>query len=361
MRVAAVGVCLLVAACSATPPRATPTTPAPTPTSSTSTSPPRPDPTSPPPEEPRAPLTVAVAGDVHFEGVLRTRLDDPATALAPVTDTLAAADLAIVNLETAIGTGGSPDPNKRYTFRAPPSALEALTAAGVDVATMANNHAVDFGPVALDQTLRAKARAPLSIVGVGRDLDDAFAPALTEVDGTTVATIGATVADADPTADPTGQWAATPGTPGTADAIDPRRLLRAVADADRTSDVVITYLHWGVQGERCPSDLQRSLAADLVDAGADLVVGSHTHGLQGDGRLGPGYVAYGLGNYAWYTPSDTAVLTLTVQPPRTPAGRARVTDAAWTPATIGADGLPRQVRDPGFAAEIEDLRDCAGF
>ena len=300
-----------------------------------------PDTTTAPLPPPRA-LTIAVAGDAHFEGALRVRLDDPATALAPVTGPLAAADLAIVNLETSVGSGGSPDPTKRFTFQAPPSAFEALAEAGVDVATMANNHALDYGRTALDSTFAAIDTAPLAVIGIGRDADEAFAPALTTVRDSTVATIGATLASTDPTADPTGQWAATPDSPGTADAVDPRRLLRAVAEADDSADVVVVYLHWGIQGEACPTDGQQALATDLVEAGADVVVGSHAHQLQGDGRLGPGFVAYGLGNFAWYTPTrTTGVLTLTVRPPAEPSGRARVVDRAWAPARIGDDGLAR--------------------
>ena len=327
---------------------------------------PSPEPTpEPTPERVPRPVTIALAGDVHFEGVLRSRLDDPATALAPVTSTLAAADVAVVNLETSVGTGGRPEPGKRYPFQAPPSALRALSAAGVDVASMANNHALDFGRDPLPGTFAAIDRARLSVVGLGRDAEEAFEPALTDVDGTLVATIGATVADRDPTADPTGQWAATADSPGTADAIDPTRLLRAVGQADRSADVVVVYLHWGVQGERCPGEDQRSLATALVGAGADVVTGSHTHGLQGDGRLGRGYVAYGLGNYAWYTPTElSGVLTLTVQPPLARAGRARVTDAAWAPAGIGADGLPAALTgaaETDARAEIAALRSCAGL
>ena len=321
---------------------------------------------------PPPPLTIAVAGDIHFEGVLRDRLADPATALAPATAALAAADLAVVNLETSVGIGGRPEPGKRYTFQAPPSAFAALAAAGVDVATMANNHALDFGRRPLAGTFAAidsagTADPPLAVVGIGRDVDAAFRPALVDVGDTVVATIGATTAALDPTADPTGQWAATPFSPGTADAVDPTRLLRAVRQADRAADVVVVYAHWGVQGERCPDDAQRSLAGDLVAAGADVVVGSHTHRLQGDGRLGRGYVAYGLGNYAWYTQgseasSTTGVLTLTVQPPRSRAGRARVTGAEWEPARIGVDGLPSPTTGASataFRAERGSLRACA--
>ncbi|WP_432478637.1 CapA family protein [Nocardioides sp. GXQ0305] len=317
-------------------------------------------------------MTIAVAGDVHFEGVLRDRLARPATALAPATDTLAAADVAIVNLETSLGTGGRPEPGKRFTFQAPPAALTALAAAGIDVATMANNHALDFGRSPLPGAFRAIARArasdpALTVVGIGRDADGAFRPARNEVDGTVVATLGATVADTDPTADPTGQWAATEDSPGTADALDPSRLLRAVVRARRSADVVVVYMHWGVQGEPCPSAAQRSLASDLVEAGGDIVVGSHAHLLQGDGRLGAGYVAYGLGNYAWYTPSTestpaTGVLTLTVQPPRSPDGRARVVDSSWEGSRIGSDGLPAPVTGAEateFDADVRTLRGCA--
>lgn len=369
---AATCIALLAAtvACSSEEPSGGPPSDSSTPTSAAAS--PTPTAAAPIPTRSRTPapkpLTIAVAGDIHFEGVLRDRLEDPATALSPATATLAGADLAIVNLETSVGTGGVPDPSKQYTFQAPPTAFTALAAAGIDVATMANNHALDFGREPLPGTFRAidaalVADPPLAVVGIGRDADAAFRPARVDVDGTIVATIGATVADDDPTADPTGRWAATDDSPGTADAIDPTRLLRAVAKADRSAGVVVVYMHWGVQGERCPSDGQRSLAARLVQVGADVVVGSHAHTLQGNGRMGGGYVAYGLGNYAWYTQSSeatsvTGVLTLTVQPAPSLARRAKVIDAVWEPARIGVDGLPTPMAGSA-AADFDALRECA--
>jgi poly-gamma-glutamate capsule biosynthesis protein CapA/YwtB (metallophosphatase superfamily) len=332
-----------------------------------------PDPSQPEPAPP-PPLRIAFAGDVHFEGALEGRLDDPSTALVSATGSLAAADLAMVNLETSVGSGGRPDPHKRFTFQAPATALTALAAAGVDVVTMANNHAVDYGAAVLPSTFDAVAAAaradpPLAVVGIGRDVRDAFRPAVSDVDGTVVATLGATIADTDPTADPTGHWAATSTSAGTADAVDPGRLLRAVEKADAYADVVVVYMHWGTQGESCPAGSQRSLAGALVRHGADIVVGSHAHRLQGDGALGAGYVAYGLGNYVWYTPSsgpsvDSGVLTLTVQPAASPGLHATVTETAWEPAEIGADGLPAALsRRPAeeFRAELAVLRECAGL
>ena len=330
-------------------------------------------PTAPSEEAPATPrprpITIALAGDVHFEGALRDRLRAPASALAPAAPALRAADLAIVNLETSIGSGGVPDPAKRFRFSAGPAALTALAAAGIDVATMANNHALDHGRERLPSTIRAIAAArrgdpPLEVIGIGRDAEEAFRPAVSEIDGTRVATVTASLADQDPTADPTGAWAATEDSAGIADALDPARLLAAVRTARRDADVVVAYLHWGVQGERCPSDDQRTIARRLVRAGADVVAGTHAHRLQGDGRLGAGYVAYGLGNFAWYSPGSTGVLTLTLRPPSEPAGRARVTGARWWPAEIGADGLATRVRGSAaeeFDAERTALRACAGL
>ncbi|GAA1930331.1 CapA family protein [Nocardioides hwasunensis] len=361
-RVAALLAALLVAvACTTTQGPAG--RPAPTPTSTTA--PELPATTA----EPRRPVRIAFAGDIHFEGVLADRLRDPRTALATATRALAGADLAVANLETSVGTGGRPDPTKRFTFSAGPEALTALAAAGIDVATMANNHALDFGRERLPSTFRAIGAAagtqrPLTVIGIGRDAEAAFRPSLTDVDGTVVATISASLADQDPTADPTGSWAATDDRAGIADALDPTRLLAGVRRADRDADVAVAYLHWGVQGERCPSPDQRSLARRLVRAGADVVVGTHAHRLQGDGRLGQGYVAYGLGNFAWYSPGPTGVLTLTVRPPDERPGRARVTRARWWPAAIGADGLAARSTGEAaerFAAEREALRACAGL
>ncbi|MBS2938183.1 CapA family protein [Nocardioides sp. J2M5] len=313
----------------------------------------------------REPVRIALAGDVHFESALADRLRRvPRDALAPVARVLGAADVAVLNLETSVGTGGRPEPGKRFVFTAPPAAFEALAAVGVDVAVMANNHALDLGRARVRQALRAARVAGVDVAGIGRDARSARRAVVTSVRGTRVATVAASVADQDPTADPTGHWAAGPGRPGIAVALDPTGLLREVRRARAVADVVLVYLHWGVQGERCPSPDQRDLARRLVDAGADVVAGAHTHLLQGDGRLGEGYVAYGLGNFAWYSPGPSGVLTLRVRPAVTRGERARVTRTRWWPAAIGDDGVPREATGPeaaGSRAERRSLRRCAGL
>jgi poly-gamma-glutamate synthesis protein (capsule biosynthesis protein) len=131
-------------------------------------------------------------------------------------------------------------------------------------------------------------------------------------------------------------WTATDGHAGLASAKELDQMLAAVRAAHVTSDLLVVYVHWGVEGATCPTPLQKTLARQLVDAGADVVVGSHSHRVEGAGRLGNGFVAYGLGNFVFYNEAGesgvSGVLELTV------AAR-RVERAQWVPAAIRS-GVP---------------------
>lgn len=313
--------------------------------------------TSAPTSAPKEAVTFAFGGDVHFEGALRRKLDaDPETVLGAVAPVLAGADLAVVNLETAVTERGTPAP-KRFTFRAPATAFRALAAAGVDVASMANNHGIDFGPVGLEDSLAAAAAAGFPVVGVGRNAAEAYAPYRATLKGQRVAVIGATqVLDANLI----GPWTATDAKAGLASAKEVDRLVAAVAAARRDADTVVVFLHWGIEGQTCPSAVQQGLARALVDAGADVVVGGHAHRLQGAGRLDGALVAYGLGNFVFLANSEagarSGVLLVTVR------GR-DVESYSWEPAVI-ADGVPSPLPPPAAAqarASWEGLRACTGL
>ncbi|MEU7990234.1 CapA family protein [Streptosporangium canum] len=313
---------------------------------------------APTPTPERRPYTISFGGDVHFEGVLRSRLDaNPRTALGPIAKVLSRSDLAMVNLETAITTGGTKAPGKQYTFRAPASALTALKAAGVDVASMANNHGMDYMESGLADSLAAIRRSKFPIVGVGRNEAEAYKPWRTTVNGNRVAVIGATqVLDSEFIQ----AWTAAGDKGGLASAKNEARLIQEVRRARRNSDTVIVHLHWGTELQRCPNEAQRGLAPKLVAAGADVVVGGHAHILLGGGYLKNGYVNYGMGNFAFYNSGPetgrTGVLTLTIN------GR-KVLKDQWTPATIQGGvpvpltGASRQQAVTGWKA----LRGCTGL
>ncbi|WP_436758648.1 CapA family protein [Streptosporangium sp. V21-05] len=306
----------------------------------------------------RRPYTISFGGDVHFEGVLRTRLNaDPKTALGPIAKVLKRSDLAMVNLETAITTGGTPAPGKQYTFRAPAAALTALKASGVDVASLANNHGMDYMQSGLKDSLAAIKRSKFPVVGVGRNEAEAYKPWRTTVNGNRVAIIGATqVLDAEFVQ----AWTATEDQGGLASAKDEARLIQEVRRARKNSDTVIVHLHWGTELQKCPNEAQRGLAPKLVAAGADVVVGGHAHILLGAGYLKNGYVSYGLGNFVFYNwgpdTGRTGVLTLTIN------GR-KVLKDQWTPATIQG-GVPIPLTGTGRQQAVtgwKALRDCTGL
>ena len=300
-------------------------------------------------------VTIAFGGDIHFEGPLASKLArDPATVLAPVAPLLRRADVAIANLETAITERGSAVP-KDYNFRAPASALAALQSAGIDAASMANNHGMDFGPVGLTDSLAAGIAGHFPLIGIGRNDTEAFRPYRVVVRGQRIAVIAATDVIDNALIR---SWTAGPRQAGLASAKDVPRITRAVREARTTADTVVVYLHWGVQGSRCPSAAQRNLADALIKAGADVVVGTHAHALQGAGRSGGAFVAYGLGNFAFYTRSglgaQTGVLTLRI------TGR-HVDSYVWSPAVIRS-GVPTPLAGLPAAQGVsawDTLRTCA--
>jgi poly-gamma-glutamate synthesis protein (capsule biosynthesis protein) len=303
------------------------------------------------------PIVLAFAGDIHFEGILSTKLAAaPSRVLAPIRPVLERADVAVVNLETAVTRRGSAQP-KQYVFRAPPTAFAALEGGGVDVASMANNHGMDYGERGLRDSLAAARRYRFPVIGIGLDGRRAYRPLLRTINGQRVAVLAATQVLDDHLID---AWTAGPRKPGLASAKEVPRLLEEVRRSRRAADTVVVFLHWGVELEQCPTRVQRTLAKQLVAAGADVVVGGHAHRLLGTGRMREALVSYGLGNFVWYSTSgpatQTGVLFVTI------TGR-RVDGYRFEPARI-VDGVPRPLTGADRRRELaswRSLRGCAGL
>jgi len=155
-------------------------------------------------------------------------------------------------------------------------------------------------------------------------------------------------------------WAAQDNRPGEAMAFDLTRALAAVQSARQRADVVVVFNHWGEETNPCPTGEQRTFAAKLAAAGADVIVGAHAHVLQGDGWLGKTYVAYGMGNFVWYVnrrTTDTGVLRLTLR------GRSVVKNE-FVPASVTDSGQPRPLSGAAAAAlakRYAALRSCTGL
>lgn len=240
------------------------------------------------------PVRLAAVGDVSpGSAIADVRRHGPSWHWAKVGAWLRARDLVVANLETAVGTGGRPWPGKPFHFLSPPATIRAMArAGGVDVVTVANNHGVDFGRATFASGLRTIRRAGILPVGGGTDLTGALAPAIVVRGGLRIAFVGFDGYQ------PFGFWA-TDHRAGLAPATV-AAVRRAVGAARTRADIVIAYLHWGVELQTTPNAQQRRLAAAAFAAGADIVLGAHPHVLQPvRTRSGGRLVAYSLGNFVF--------------------------------------------------------------
>jgi poly-gamma-glutamate capsule biosynthesis protein CapA/YwtB (metallophosphatase superfamily) len=239
-------------------------------------------------------MRLALAGDTMLgRGVARALATTPPERLvaAEVAELMRGADLAVVNLECCVSDRGRrwDAPGKPFFFRAPPRAVELLALLGVGCVTLANNHALDYGPQALLDTLDHLAGAGIAAVGAGPALDEARRPAVLDAAGVRVAVLGATDHPAD--------FAAGPARPGVAYADlaagVPEWLPAAVRDAAAHAEVVLVTPHWGPNMTATPVPHVRQAAAALLEAGATLVAGHSAHVPHGVG----GRVLYDLGDF----------------------------------------------------------------
>jgi len=228
---------------------------------------------------------VALAGDTMLGRSVAERpiLAGPESLVHPdVVATAQAADLFVLNLECCISDRGAPWPrsDKPFFFRAPPAAVGVLNHLGVDCVTLANNHALDFGEVALLDTFEHLTAGGIAWVGAGPDVERARRPVVLEADGFRLAVMGVT--------DHPEDFAAGPRRPGVAYADlwneVPGWLIDGVSEARSRADAVLMTPHWGPNMTPEPVPHVRQAAPALVAAGATLVAGHSAHvfhGIQG--------------------------------------------------------------------------------
>jgi poly-gamma-glutamate synthesis protein (capsule biosynthesis protein) len=245
-------------------------------------------------------VVLGLAGDTMLGRMVGERLTarGPRSLLAPEVVAVAhEADLFLLNLECCISDRGDPwpAPDKPFFFRAPPAAVDVLDLLGVDCVTLANNHALDFGPTALLDTFTHLERAGITWVGAGPDLARARAPASIEARGYRLVVVGVTDHPAD--------FAASAERPGVA-WVDLRHgvsewLSDTVASealglaASSTVGGVLVTPHWGPNMVADPVPQVLRAARALRDAGATLVAGHSAHVFHGV----EGTVLYDLGDF----------------------------------------------------------------
>jgi poly-gamma-glutamate synthesis protein (capsule biosynthesis protein) len=240
-------------------------------------------------------FTVTMVGDIilgRTVHTIMTRLNDYAAPFRLVADELAKADLTIGNLECSLSdTIPPPDDPFTFEFMTLTAGAQGLRLSGIDGVSQANNHSMNFGAGGMRDTLAALDATGIRHFGIGETLDAACEPAIFDVHGTRVAFLGYDGI----TGDTNG---ATGDSAGTAPLVA-ERFSQDIVAATKRADVVIPFIHWGVEYTLTPTGEQRSLAHRAIDAGATMVVGSHPHWVQGIEEYRGRPIVYSLGNFVF--------------------------------------------------------------
>lgn len=224
-------------------------------------------------------------------------------------NTMQEADIFMINNEFCYSTRGNPIP-KGYNFRADPSRVKRLDEMGVDIVSIANNHAYDYGAEAFLDTIDTLKEDDMPYVGGGSDLADAKNHIVYFIaNGIKIGYIAATQIERDTVF----TQPATEDSPGVVRCYDPELVNEMIAEAKQNCDFVIVYPHWGTELVKEIQNDQQELAYSFIDAGADAVIGGHPHCLQGVEYYKHTPIFYSLSNFSFSGKVvDSTVLNLKV-------------------------------------------------
>lgn len=224
-------------------------------------------------------------------------------------------DIMVANHEYASTnlTESNKDKRQLYNFKAPTDREIIWKELGVDVLSLANNHAMDYGEQSLFDTIEALDDLELAHIGAGEDLEAAKKAYITEINGKKIAILAACRFVVD------GEWYATENTSGVLTTYDTTEYFDVVKKEitrlkeEENCDFVAIYVHFGTEKKNMPNENQPIIAHGYIDSGADLVIGSHAHTLQGIEFYKEKPIYYNLGNFLFSSYKvDTMVVNISI-------------------------------------------------
>lgn len=225
------------------------------------------------------PITITAVGDCTLGGEIKTgayrSFQSYASKYGPdyffqnVRSLFESDDLTIVNLEGPLTTSDDMRSGRTFNFRGDPKYVQILSGSSVEIANVANNHSLDFGEAGFTETTEVLEAAGIGVSGFSRVY-------LTDVKGVRVCSIGFT------------EWA-----------YSQEQIEKAVRLARANCDLLIVSIHWGEEGSHEATDTQVKLGRAMVDAGADLIIGNHSHVYGGVELYKGKYIIYSLGNFCF--------------------------------------------------------------
>lgn len=262
-------------------------------------------------------VSLNFTGDILFDDEyccmcsLILRGGDMTSCISPETlQKMQSADITVVNNEFPYTERGTKNPEKMYSFRAEPDTAGYLKDLGADVAILANNHVYDYGEQGLIDTIDTLNAYGVHPVGAGKNLDEAITPVYYIINDIKVAIIAATQIERLDTPNTIG---ATQNKPGVFRCWANQMIYDSIKLAKENADFVVVCVHWGTEKDEQPDYWQTEMAPKLAEAGADLIIGDHTHRLQGIYYYGDTPCIYSLGNF-WFNGStiDTGMVEVKI-------------------------------------------------
>ena len=217
------------------------------------------------------------------------------------------ADIMVANNEFTLSNRGT-RLNKAYTFKGDPKRASIYKEMGVDLVSLANNHIYDYGHDAFIDTLNTLKSQDIAFVGAGNNIEEAKKPYYYIINGYKIAFLNATRAEKNIITPE-----ATENKEGVFRCYDPKLFIEEIQKAKQESDYVVALIHWGKEQSHTLEQVQIDTGKKYIDAGADVLVGSHAHVLQGMEIYNGKLIAYNLGDFLfnnWTT--ETGILNVNI-------------------------------------------------
>lgn len=264
------------------------------------------------------PVTMAFVGDTYFSDKLYSNYT--ASGLTgfmgqSIVDIFQKTDIMIANHEYVATDlpDDAKDTIQIYNFKSPVAREVLWKELGVDIVSMANNHAMDYGQQSLLDTFDALDANDIAYIGAGRNLSEALEAEIVEINGKKIAVLASCRFI------PSWEWYAQENKPGVMTTYESTDRYGMVKDEitrlkeEEKCDIVAVYVHFGKEKSYELTSNQPVIAHGYIDAGADFVIGSHAHNLQGIEIYNGAPIYYNLGNFLFSNyASDTMVVNIEI-------------------------------------------------
>ncbi len=243
------------------------------------------------PVKARKDVRILCTGDLMLDWGVRETVEKMGAKylFANITGFLKEYDFRFCNLENPISDRGEPNPQKKYIFLANPDLVKILNAADINIVSLANNHSYDYGEKALLETMTNLYKSGINFSGAGMNIGSAHLPVSFELRKNKVALFSYTaIADEGSLATDT-----QPGIAGASLEV----MKEDIIQFRKFHDFILVSIHWGIEYSDYPHEEQIDMAHELIDAGADVIIGHHPHIYQGIEIYKKRPIFYSLGNY----------------------------------------------------------------